>query len=378
MTSGKESAPLEPGRLHRAVEAEWNDRAPGLWGYGVQQTWSYGAALAARRGAVSEPVWIRRGDRVLGAADVRVKPLPIIGGGLAYVSQGPLLALPPSDPAFPETWGAAIRALGEEYCRRRRCILRIAPPLGAVDAAADVERELLGAGFRANPDTTRYRTLRLDLAPDPDRLRAGLAKKWRNQLRSAEKQGLAITATQDRDSLARFSRLFEEFVARKDFTVDLGPEFYETVQGGLAPGDRLVTQFAEREGRIVAGHVSSMLGDTCVYLLGATSADGLETRAAYLLQWNTILLAKERGMRWYDLGGIDPEGNPGVHHFKRGVGGEEVVSPGPFERSPGGWRQVAVRGAEAVYRLARRGSAPAKPPPARTPGTSAGEDGETS
>jgi hypothetical protein len=125
-----------------------------------------------------------------------------------------------------------------------------------------------------------------------------------------------------------------------------------------------------------------MLGDTCVYLLGATSEAGLETRAAYLLQWNTILLAKERGIRWYDLGGVDPEGNPGVYHFKRGVGGDEVIPPGPYERSPGGWRQAAVRGAEALYRLARRGpsavrsgrpGAPAAPP-APSP---AGEDGET-
>jgi lipid II:glycine glycyltransferase (peptidoglycan interpeptide bridge formation enzyme) len=31
---------------------------------------------------------------------------------------------------------------------------------------------------------------------------------------------------------------------------------------------------------------------------------------------------KERGCHWYDLGGIDPENNPGVYHFKCGIAGK--------------------------------------------------------
>ena len=41
-------------------------------------------------------------------------------------------------------------------------------------------------------------------------------------------------------------------------------------------------------------------------------------------------------MRAYDLGGIDPEGNPGVFHFKRGLGGVEVQAAGPYEARPSG------------------------------------------
>ena len=58
-------------------------------------------------------------------------------------------------------------------------------------------------------------------------------------------------------------------------------------------------------------------------------------------------------MRYYDLGGIDPEGNPGVYHFKSGLGGREVTAPGPFEAAPSRARKRFVETAEAVYRKAR-------------------------
>ncbi|MEE9432244.1 MAG: hypothetical protein V3V16_14435, partial [Melioribacteraceae bacterium] len=40
---------------------------------------------------------------------------------------------------------------------------------------------------------------------------------------------------------------------------------------------------------------------------------------------------KSLGKRWYDLGGIDAEENPGVYTFKTGMGGNEVTSIGGFE-----------------------------------------------
>ena len=58
----------------------------------------------------------------------------------------------------------------------------------------------------------------------------------------------------------------------------------------------------------MAGLVASAMGDSAIYLLGATSDDGLNSKGAYLLQWTLIQWLKENGIRWYDLGGIDPKG----------------------------------------------------------------------
>ena len=41
------------------------------------------------------------------------------------------------------------------------------------------------------------------------------------------------------------------------------------------------------------------------------ATEGLNSKGAYLLQWTMIQWLKENGITWYDLGGIDPEGNRG-------------------------------------------------------------------
>ena len=74
----------------------------------------------------------------------------------------------------------------------------------------------------------------------------------------------------------------------------------------------------------MAGLVCSAIGESAIYLLGATNESGLKVKASYLLQWNMIQLLKEGRIRFYDLGGIDPVANPGVYHFKSGFSGVDV------------------------------------------------------
>ena len=74
----------------------------------------------------------------------------------------------------------------------------------------------------------------------------------------------------------------------------------------------------------------------------------------YTLQWRAAQHLKELGLRWYDLGGIDPDGNEGVYRFKSGMARIDVTAPGPFECGPGGVRRSLVAVAEKVHgRLSR-------------------------
>ena len=52
----------------------------------------------------------------------------------------------------------------------------------------------------------------------------------------------------------------------------------------------------------MAGLVASAMGDSAIYLLGATSDEGLKSKGAYLLQWTLIKWLKECGFKWYDSG----------------------------------------------------------------------------
>jgi len=132
--------------------------------------------------------------------------------------------------------------------------------------------------------------------------------------------------------------------------VDLDAHFYAQLQRELPLEDTFHLSVAYANGQLVAGHVCSMLGDTAVVLLRAGTPAAREHRAAYLLQWYALRVARERGCRWYDLGGIDPENNPGVYTFKAGLGGVEITAPGPFEIAPTSVSRRIVRGAERIYR----------------------------
>ena len=85
----------------------------------------------------------------------------------------------------------------------------------------------------------------------------------------------------------------------------------------------------------------------------ASNEEGRRAKASYLLQWRVIQAAREKGFQWYDLGGIDPEKDPGVHHFKQGLRGRDIRAPGPLECPAQGLRRAAVYWGERAYRWVR-------------------------
>ena len=97
-------------------------------------------------------------------------------------------------------------------------------------------------------------------------------------------------------------------------------------------------------GVAVAGIVCSGMGKSGIYLLGATSDNGLKAKGAYLLQWAMIKWLRENGYWYYDLGGIDPVANPGVYHFKSGLSGQEVCRLAAIEAcgNPLSWLGVRI------------------------------------
>ena len=63
----------------------------------------------------------------------------------------------------------------------------------------------------------------------------------------------------------------------------------------------------EYEGEPIAVSICSAIGDTGIYLLGASGDKGMNLNGSNLLQWQMIEWLKEQGCHWYDLGGINPK-----------------------------------------------------------------------
>ena len=336
----------------------WRDLAGRFHDDNYQQCPAYARSLARRHRACVEHVEIRGAGEVIGAATVRVRSLPIAGGGIAYVAGGPLTRRGRGDDLANLTH--ALGALSAEYVDRRGLLLRVLAPVGSPAWNQQAATAFGAAGLAPTGRSRGYRTLLVDIRRPLDDLRAGCSKYWRRNLRRAEQRAMVIRTGTTPDLFAPIQTLYESLQDRKKFRAPLDAEFYETVQRDLERDEQLVITVVEHDRATVAGLVTSMLGDTAVPLLLAADVTGLRAYAMYLLQWHSIVMARERGLGYYDLGGIDPEANAGVYNFKAGLRGLDLWAPGPFERAPRGIRGGLARGAETIYRrLARRSVAPA-------------------
>jgi len=256
---------------------------------------------------------------VVAAAEVRLFMLPATNRGIAYVRWGPLWRRS-NVPDDPEILRHALRALHQEYVVRRGMVLRVLPRLTVEDhpccTRLATDEHYVKSGASASP-----RTLLMPLSESLDDLRKGLAQKWRNRLNKAERAGLSITAGTAAELFDEFTVVYEEMLARKDLAPTADLHHHRHIQALLPSELKMDVLLAYQDGRICAGMIASAIGDTAVYLFGATNDLGRQTSASYLLQWELVKLLKQRGMREYDLNGINPERNPGTYHFKKGLAG---------------------------------------------------------
>ncbi len=97
----------------------------------------------------------------------------------------------------------------------------------------------------------------------------------------------------------------------------------------LGEKDACALYLAEYEGEIIAGLIATFHEKQAIYYYGASSNKHRNVMAPYLLQWNVIQEAKNRGMENYDFLGIAPPGAKnhsweGVTGFKMKFGGEII------------------------------------------------------
>lgn len=332
--------------------AEWVSLAREFQDYTIRQAWDYGTRLAEKRKAGSEHVAFFRDSTPIGIADIRIKEIPFLGGGLAFSSYGPLFRR-----GSREDFGnleSILQSLKSEYVLKRRLVLRIQPALSDPGEAATTREIFGGLGFSRSNAGREYRTYYLDLSPPLEDLRANLKRRWRRHLNQSDREDLAIEIRSDSGALIDLVDFHNRFIDAKGFQTDLDAGFYSEVQYRLPEEDRLLYLNARKDGELVAGIVVSLLGNSMVYLLGGRNEIGSGARASYQLHWRAIRIAKDKGVRWYDLGGIDPDENEGVYVFKQGLGGMEVTFPGPYEIEPENFRATLFKGLESLYRLKGR------------------------
>jgi lipid II:glycine glycyltransferase (peptidoglycan interpeptide bridge formation enzyme) len=337
--------------VDRCKPNEWSQMLDLFNDANIYQTWSYGQVRWGER-SLSHIV-LRRGGEVLGMAQLRIVRPTRLNFGMAYLRWGPVIERRGS--ALDE--GVASRmaeALHEEYVEKRKLFLRILPNafLGSSRAAA-VESAFCRFGPEPRSPENVYRTFLVDLAPELPLLRKRLDAKWRNHLSRAEKNNLRIIAGYGPTEFGAFIEIYNQMRRRKTFETTVDVEEFERIQCDLLEQHRMRILICEDGGVPVAGLVASAMGDSAIYLLGATSDDGLKSQGAYLLHWTMIQWLKESHVKWYDLGGIDPIANPGVYSFKKGFSGVDVFQMNPMVACTNVVSSAVVKAGLAMQRTVR-------------------------
>jgi hypothetical protein len=334
--------------VDRADSVEWATMLDHFQDANIYQTRSYGTV---RWGAANlSHIVIKRNGDVLAMAQLRIVRPMGLRYGIAYLRWGPIWGRRGKE-YDPDIAAFMAGALEEEYVRKRGLLLRVLPNAytGSERAALFQSSFARFVSQPTNRDTT-YRTSMLDLTPSIEELRGNLDKKWRNALSRSEKNGLEIVKGDGIEEYRVFCRMYREMLKRKSFETTVDVAEFGRIQEDLPKNHRMQILICQQAGVPVAGIVCSAMGDSAVYLLGATSDSGLTAKGAYLLHWTWIRHLKERGFRWYDLGGIDPERNPGVYHFKSGLSGVDCTHINALIASNGTFSSTIIESTMAAYK----------------------------
>jgi lipid II:glycine glycyltransferase (peptidoglycan interpeptide bridge formation enzyme) len=336
-----------------STPAAWSEMLDLFNDANIYQTWSYGLV---RWGAKNlSHMVVKRNGEVVGMAQLRIIRPTRFKFGMAYLRWGPVCERR-GRPLDPEALTYMSRALEEEYVEKRRLLLHVMPNAFAGSQRADLFQSAFSR-FKSKQLTSAdtYRTFLLDLTPPLEELRRRLDKKWRNQLSRAERNNLKVVVGSGSGEFKTFCLIYKQMRERKGFESTVNVDEFVQMQKELAGSHRLRILICEDGGEPVAGLVASAIGDSAIYLLGATSDSGLSSKGAYLLQWTLIQWLKENGCKRYDLGGIDPERNPGVYHFKNGLSGVDATQVSPLMACNSALSSAVVKISLAAQRSLRDG-----------------------
>lgn len=204
----------------------------------------------------------------------------------------------------------------------------------------------------------------IDISKNEEELLAGMKPKTRYNIGIAKKKGVRIEGARDKEQgtsrrhIEEFLRLTKEMAVRQG--IKTHPEEYYRKMIGSLPEDMLKLYVAKYDGKVIAANLVIFYWDTATYLHGASSNENRNVMAPYLLQWQAILDAREKGCRFYDFGGVKISGKSqttsdkkndwaGITKFKLGFSVE--TAPTVF---PGSYDVIIAKRKYSAYRMMQK------------------------
>lgn len=309
---------------------EWTRAVSAFRDLTLLQTWEFGAAKAAEGGWRVDRLLIRQDNRVVAAAQIMVRLLPVVGGGLAWCNRGPLWR-PASGAGLSDVAGV-LSALRDHYAPQGFYV-RIAPATAVNDPPAE-EPSNLPPGFAAT-GRPGWSSAMLDLSPTMDQLRARLVGKWRNHLSKAERSGMTVDWGTDEACFRTFLDAHRKFLAERAIPTTVTPDMLQRLYEYAPPEFKPVSFIARKDGQVVGAALMARYGGICEYLAGNGTEAGRRMNSGHLLLWRALGEMRALGDRACDLSGMDSLRTPrGILEFKTGLRGEPYRLAEEIETCP--------------------------------------------
>jgi hypothetical protein len=283
----------------------------------LEQSWGYGEAIARRYGVKRTRLLVHPFEGDAPVACVQVLQKTFAGQSL----RGPVFVSPLSS----EHKRDVMRAIGAQYPWYSKGIVFWLPDL---PDSPDHRSLLWRSGFLRVQGG--YQTAYVDLAKEPEALLGACRSTWRHDLeKSLLRDDVACVPVSQYKDLEWFLNTHEAF--RQSTKIKMPSRgFLSDLYQCFLPYQESMTLLAHHQGSYHAGIMILSHGNTATYFAGVTTPQGRRLYAHHRLLWQAMDILREKGIRWLDLGGLNPKTMPGVTAFKRGLGGEEVRLCGTY------------------------------------------------
>lgn len=200
--------------------------------------------------------------------------------------------------------------------------------------------DLKRRGWGYSSDQIQFKnTVLIDLNPSEEEMLAKMKQKTRYNVRLAMKKGVSLRIGTMED-LGMLYKMYAETSVRDGFVIrDEG--YYKTVWTLFMNSSEPTCEplIAEVDGAPVAGIFVFYFAGRAYYVYGMSRSVHREKMPTYLLQWEAMKRAKEKGCAAYDLWGApevfdESDSMWGVYRFKEGLGGEVVRTVGAWDFAP--------------------------------------------
>jgi peptidoglycan pentaglycine glycine transferase (the first glycine) len=345
------TTPYTTREIRSGTQAEWDGWLWGSPGGGhVLQSYEWGE-FKRRLGWRPIRLVLERDGKVVGLGQFLAYNTAPVPGVLLYCTKGPWL--PWDDEEAVRTFFEGVRAVAG---REGAHTVKIEPEV--LEQHEDVKALLGRIGFRkARYDLNQKTTLVVDLSLPEEELLARMRSKTRYNVRLAARKGVEVVEPDFEEAWEIFYEWMKATSARKeDYVLRRPRDYLRGVMGAMHEAGQGHLFLAKHEGTPLAGMYVFTFGDKYWYMYGASSDEKRNLKPNYLLQWEVMRWARERGLTHYDMVGV-PKAEDldessslwGVYKFKEGFGGEIVDSLGCFDLPVRRGRAAAWYEFEPVY-----------------------------